>query len=106
MNIVGQNGNDGEHYQHIKEREPTKITRLHWPLLDDPNLFIGNKEDKGEGLRFNSDKPRYDLLHPVAQAGIVSVLTAGAKKYAPRNWEKGMNWSTILSSMKKHLKLG
>ena len=63
----------------------------------------GNKGDKGEGLRFNSNKPRYDLLHPVAQAGIVSVLTAGANKYAPRNWEKGMNWSTVLASLKRHI---
>ena len=103
MDIVAQNGNDGIHYQPLRPLEPTKIKMSHWDLLDDPNLLKGNKEDKGEGLRFNSDKPRYDLLHPVAQEGIVSVLTAGAKKYAPRNWEKGMNWSTVLASLKRHI---
>jgi len=103
MDIIGQNGNDGIHYQPVEAPKPMKIKMSHWDLLDDPNLLKGNKGDKGEGLRFNSDKPRYDLLHPVAQAGIVSVLTAGAKKYAPRNWEKGMNWSTVLASLKRHI---
>lgn len=58
---------------------------------------------KGEGLRFNENKPRYDLLHPVAQEGIVRVLTAGANKYAERNWELGMDWTKVLASMKRHI---
>lgn len=58
---------------------------------------------KGGGLRFNEGKLRYDLLHPVAQDGIVRVLTKGAEKYAPRNWERGMKWSTVLASMKRHI---
>lgn len=60
-------------------------------------------EQKGGGLRFNTGKPRYDLLHPVAQAGIVRVLTKGAEKYAERNWEAGMKWSNVISSLKRHL---
>ena len=59
-------------------------------------------EDK-KGLRYNSGKLRYDLLHPKAVEGCVKVLTAGATKYAPRNWEKGMEWSTVLASMKRHI---
>jgi len=58
---------------------------------------------KGKGLRYNDNKPRYDLLHPKAQEGIVKVLTAGANKYAERNWELGMNWTTVLASMKRHI---
>ncbi len=103
MDIIAQNGNDGLHYEeefHIKNHYQVSEK---WSLLANPNLLKGNKEDKGEGLRYNSDKPRYDLLHPVAQAGIVSVLTAGANKYAPRNWERGMNWSTVLASLKRHI---
>ena len=61
-------------------------------------------ENKKEaGLRYNTGKLRYDLLHPVAQKGIVSVLTKGSMKYAPRNWEKGMTWSTVIASLKRHL---
>ena len=58
---------------------------------------------KEQGLRFNSGKTRHDLLHPVAQEGIARVLTKGAEKYAPRNWEKGMDWSIVLASMKRHI---
>lgn len=34
---------------------------------------------------------------------MVNVLTSGAKKYAERNWEKGMAWSKVISSLKRHL---
>jgi uncharacterized HAD superfamily protein len=57
----------------------------------------------GEGLRFNEGKLRYDLIHPAAEKGLVQVLTKGSIKYAPRNWEKGMLWSNIISSLKRHL---
>lgn len=53
--------------------------------------------------RFNEGKLRYDLVHPIAQEGLVKVLTKGAEKYAPRNWEKGMEWSKIVASLKRHL---
>lgn len=56
-----------------------------------------------KGLRFNEGKSRYDLLHPVAQEGIVRVLTKGSQKYAERNWERGMKWTTVLASMKRHI---
>lgn len=56
-----------------------------------------------KGLRYNEGKLRYDLLHPVAQEGLVSVLTRGSEKYSPRNWEAGMNWSTVIASMKRHI---
>lgn len=58
---------------------------------------------KEEGLRFNEDKDRWDLMHPKAQAGLARVLTKGAKKYAERNWEKGMSWSKVIASLKRHL---
>lgn len=56
-----------------------------------------------EGLRYNEGKLRYDLQHPVATQGLVKVLTKGALKYDVRNWEKGMKWSNVISSLKRHL---
>lgn len=56
-----------------------------------------------KGLRFNEGKLKYDLIHPIAEKGLVEVLTKGSIKYAPRNWEKGMEWSKIISSLKRHL---
>ena len=58
---------------------------------------------EGTGLRYNQGKPRYDLVHTWAHEQMVNVLTAGAKKYAPRNWEGGMEWSKVLASLKRHL---
>ena len=64
---------------------------------------MNNTLSKGGGLRYNKNKPRYDLVHPHAMEGMVSVLTAGANKYAERNWEAGMDWTTVLASMKRHI---
>lgn len=58
---------------------------------------------ESQGLRFNEGKLRYDLVHPFAHEGMVKVLTRGAQKYAPRNWEKGMAWSKVIASLKRHL---
>lgn len=58
---------------------------------------------KHEGLRFNEGKLRYDLVQADAHEGMVRVLTFGANKYADRNWEKGMKWSYVLSSLKRHI---
>lgn len=59
------------------------------------------QEDKA--LRYNEGKLRYDLINPQALEGLVKVFTFGAQKYAPRNWEKGMAWSKVIASLKRHL---
>lgn len=58
---------------------------------------------KGSGLRFNDGKLRYDLIQPNALEDMVKVLSHGATKYAARNWEKGMKWTTIIASLKRHI---
>jgi hypothetical protein len=54
-------------------------------------------------LRFNEGKTRYDLLpaHPIDE--LAKVLTVGSRKYAERNWEKGMSWQSVLASLKRHV---
>lgn len=54
------------------------------------------------GLRYNDGKLRYDLLPPDAIEELVRVYTRGAAKYAPRNWEKGMGWTTCYASLQRH----
>jgi hypothetical protein len=58
---------------------------------------------ESKGLRFNEGKARYDLLPAFAVGQMTEVMTYGSKKYAERNWEKGMEWSKITSSLKRHL---
>lgn len=60
-------------------------------------------EEKGGGLRFNEGKVRHDLLEPFAINELAKVFTAGAKKYADHNWLKGMAWSKIMASLKRHI---
>jgi hypothetical protein len=45
-----------------------------------------------EGRKDDNDKPRWDLLPPVALASVVDVLSYGAKKYAPENWRMVAGW--------------
>lgn len=59
-------------------------------------------ENKKEGLRYNSGKPRFDLIPTFAQEQFAKVLTKGSEKYAERNWELGMKWSSVTASMKRH----
>lgn len=63
------------------------------------------REDLKEGTKYdnNGDKLRYDLLPPDGIQELVRVYTAGAIKYADRNWEKGIKYSRILGANKRHL---
>jgi hypothetical protein len=54
-------------------------------------------------LRYDSGKIRHDLIPPHALNELAKVYTMGAKKYAPHNWRKGMAWSRVLGSLKRHL---
>ena len=54
------------------------------------------------GYRNDKEKLRWDLVPSDALESVVRVLTAGARKYEARNWEKGMNWSRCFASMMRH----
>jgi len=55
--------------------------------------------------RYNEDKLRFDLIPPEAERGLAQILTMGAKKYAPRNWETGNAEFALgcIASMRRHL---
>ena len=72
-------------------------------LVKDTEKIVTTEIPKHKGLRYNQGKLRYDLVHPYAHKEMVRVLTKGAEKYAERNWEKGMRWSDIIASAKRHL---
>lgn len=57
----------------------------------------------GGGLRHNSGKDRWDLLPLDAVEQVVKVLTKGAVKYQPRNWERGMSMASVQASLQRHL---
>jgi len=51
----------------------------------------------------NDDKPRPELISPIALRRLASWLGDGAKKYDDRNWEKGIPLSRTLASLLRHL---
>jgi Domain of unknown function (DUF5664) len=56
-----------------------------------------------EGRKDDTGKITFDLLPDDALAAIQKILDFGAKKYAPRNWEKGMNWLRVWNACMRHL---
>jgi hypothetical protein len=58
---------------------------------------------KAHGIKNDADKPRFDLMPPKSLEQIAAVYTYGASKYAPRNWEKGMDWSRVYGATQRHL---
>lgn len=55
------------------------------------------------GLKFDKDKPRFDLVDPLAIEGLAKVLTAGAVKYGDNNWRNGIVYSRLIASLERHL---
>ena len=61
-------------------------------------------DELSTGLRLNTGKPRTDLLPWDALLALADHYGVGAKKYAERNWEKGMLWNKdCASSLTRHL---
>lgn len=48
---------------------------------------LKEQEKKVLGRKFDQEKPRMDLLPPLATLEVAKVLTFGANKYEPNNWK-------------------
>jgi hypothetical protein len=72
--------------------------------------FGGKLQDSGNRTVFETgavrDRPggkgRYDLLPPEAIDRLAKHYENGAKKYADRNWEKGLPLANLFDSMLRH----
>lgn len=68
-------------------------------------------KDSGERTKFKtgavrdlrSGKGRFDLVPPAPIRALAIHFEKGAKKYGPRNWEKGIPLSKFLDSAERHL---
>ena len=56
-----------------------------------------------EGVKFDFDKARMDLLDPYAIEQLSHVLKYGAKKYAAHNWRKGIVKGRLIAAALRHL---
>lgn len=56
-----------------------------------------------QGVKFDTDKPRMDLLDTHAIEELAKVLTFGAKKYDAHNWRKGISKTRLIAAALRHL---
>ena len=59
--------------------------------------------EKERAKRFNTGKPRLDLLPLDLLTGLARVLEMGEKKYGRNNWRKGAPATEQLGSLLRHL---
>ena len=55
------------------------------------------------GLRYNEGKARVDLIPPDVLLALGKVYAYGTQKYADRNWERGMSYSTVYGCLLRHI---
>jgi hypothetical protein len=55
------------------------------------------------GTKHDAGKPRLELIAPSIMEALGSVLAFGAKKYADRNWEKGISWGRVFGALMRHM---
>jgi hypothetical protein len=60
-------------------------------------------KNSATGVRFNSGKLRWSLVHFGSLEPMVRALEFGARKYDDHNWKKGLPPKEILESMQRHL---
>lgn len=68
----------------------------------DSELEKARELEKG-GAKFDDNKVRLDLVPPELIFAVGDILTFGAKKYADRNWERGMDWGRVFGALMRHL---
>ncbi len=65
--------------------------------------MLTQNEEKKIALKFDSAKPRVDLLPTRALEETAKVLAFGAEKYGENNWRSGFAWSRLIGAALRHL---
>jgi len=71
--------------------------------MDRVDAFQRAQASLAEGTKHDGDKIRTDLYPVASFLGTCRVLTHGAKKYAARNWEKGIMFGRVYGALLRHL---
>jgi hypothetical protein len=62
-----------------------------------------NPDPAKGGIKFDENKTQLDLIPPALIEEVGKVMTLGAKKYAPYNWLKGMDFSRAYAAAQRHM---
>lgn len=55
------------------------------------------------GVKFDQEKTRLELVSDLAIEGLGKVLTFGAAKYHDDNWRLGLEWRRVIGAARRHL---
>jgi len=56
-----------------------------------------------KAIKYDDNKPRFDLIPVKPLYELAEIYTMGAKKYKPNNWRKGISWGRIFAAIMRHL---
>lgn len=56
-----------------------------------------------EGRKDDGQKLRYDLIPPIVDEALATVLMDGAAKYGDNNWMNGIKYRRIYAALQRHL---
>lgn len=59
--------------------------------------------DKGAFVKYDDDKPMFDLIPPEVELEVAKAFTYGARKYLPGNYRKGTRWGRYVAAVRRHL---
>lgn len=73
--------------------------------IDKPLKDSGERRSFGTGAvrDVTVGKGNFSLLNPMVQWRLAKHFQKGAEKYEPRNWEKGIKFSTYVDSAQRHM---
>jgi len=57
-----------------------------------------------EGIKYDKEKIRPELIPASTIQALGEVLKGGALKYSSRNWENGIEWDRIFGAIERHLR--
>jgi hypothetical protein len=88
-----------------KKTTKKKTTTKKAPKYSMKNSGNHQSFDTGAVRDTADDKPALELISPIFEQRLGQWLAEGAKKYARRNWEKGIPVERSLASLKRHINL-
>ena len=63
----------------------------------------GDYADEEVAIKYDSGKPRYDLIPTEVLDAYATILAFGAKKYSDRNWQRGFTYGRVFGALMRHM---
>lgn len=73
------------------------------PTTSDSSGISSASTNKNSFLKFDANKPRFDLIDPWFEEDVAKVLTMGAAKYAENNWKLNTDINRYIGALERHL---